>query len=182
MSGLAEIGHGAVRAIERQQWLAPIEERLQRFVARVLQSSGRSVRNLLYGTWLGHPLHPVLTDVPVGAWTVAVCLDCLDATASRPRYARAADRSIVIGLVGVAFGYPWADSIAAIVVAAAAALEWLWRSTLGDAMRPADVLAQVAWIRDSRFEAVWAGRDRFRFREFMEAEFPRGLVGAPGHA
>lgn len=35
---------------------------------------------------------------------------------------------------------------------------------------------------DSRFEAVWLGRDRFRFREFMEAEFPRGIAGAPGHA
>jgi 5-methyltetrahydropteroyltriglutamate--homocysteine methyltransferase len=35
---------------------------------------------------------------------------------------------------------------------------------------------------DTRYEAVWLGRDRARFREFMEAEFPRGLVGAPGHA
>jgi 5-methyltetrahydropteroyltriglutamate--homocysteine methyltransferase len=35
---------------------------------------------------------------------------------------------------------------------------------------------------DSRFEAVWLGRDRFRFHEFMQAEFPRGLGGVPGHA
>ena len=35
---------------------------------------------------------------------------------------------------------------------------------------------------DSRFEAVWLGRDRFRFREFMLAEFPRGIHGVPGHA
>jgi 5-methyltetrahydropteroyltriglutamate--homocysteine methyltransferase len=35
---------------------------------------------------------------------------------------------------------------------------------------------------ESRFEAVWVGRDRFRFREFMQAEFPRGLGGVPGHA
>jgi 5-methyltetrahydropteroyltriglutamate--homocysteine methyltransferase len=35
---------------------------------------------------------------------------------------------------------------------------------------------------DTRFEAVWLGRDRVRFREFMQAEFPRGLAGAPGHA
>jgi 5-methyltetrahydropteroyltriglutamate--homocysteine methyltransferase len=32
------------------------------------------------------------------------------------------------------------------------------------------------------FEAAWLGRDRFRFREFMAEEFPRGLAGAPGHA
>ena len=35
---------------------------------------------------------------------------------------------------------------------------------------------------DTLYEAVWLGRDRFRFAEFMKAEFPRGAVGAPGHA
>ena len=35
---------------------------------------------------------------------------------------------------------------------------------------------------DTIYEAVWLGRDRFRFAEFMKAEFPRGAVGAPGHA
>jgi 5-methyltetrahydropteroyltriglutamate--homocysteine methyltransferase len=32
------------------------------------------------------------------------------------------------------------------------------------------------------YEAVWLGRDRQRFAEFMKAEFPRGAVGTPGHA
>src|SRR5262249_4604068 len=35
---------------------------------------------------------------------------------------------------------------------------------------------------DKLYEAVWLGRDRFRFAEFMAAEFPRGAVGTPGHA
>jgi 5-methyltetrahydropteroyltriglutamate--homocysteine methyltransferase len=35
---------------------------------------------------------------------------------------------------------------------------------------------------DTMFEAVWLGRDRFRFRDFMTADFPRGAVGSPGHA
>ena len=35
---------------------------------------------------------------------------------------------------------------------------------------------------DTLFEAVWLGRDRVRFSEFMKAEFPRGAVGSPGHA
>src|SRR5437764_309899 len=29
----------------------------------------------LRGTWLGHPLHPVLTDVPIGFWTAAFVFD-----------------------------------------------------------------------------------------------------------
>ncbi len=35
---------------------------------------------------------------------------------------------------------------------------------------------------DKIYEAVWLGSDRVRFREFMEAEFPRGVKGSPGDA
>jgi 5-methyltetrahydropteroyltriglutamate--homocysteine methyltransferase len=35
---------------------------------------------------------------------------------------------------------------------------------------------------DTIYEAVWLGRDRVRFQDFMVKEFPRGAVGAPGHA
>ena len=35
---------------------------------------------------------------------------------------------------------------------------------------------------DTLYEAVWLGRDRHRFADFMKAEFPRGAMGAPGHA
>ena len=30
----------------------------------------RVVRNLLSGTYLGHPLHPVLTDLSIGGWVM----------------------------------------------------------------------------------------------------------------
>jgi 5-methyltetrahydropteroyltriglutamate--homocysteine methyltransferase len=32
---------------------------------------------------------------------------------------------------------------------------------------------------DRLFEAVWLGRDRTRFHEFMKVEFPRGVTGSP---
>jgi 5-methyltetrahydropteroyltriglutamate--homocysteine methyltransferase len=35
---------------------------------------------------------------------------------------------------------------------------------------------------DTLYPAVWLGRDRIRFAEFMAAEFPRGVTGTPGHA
>ena len=35
---------------------------------------------------------------------------------------------------------------------------------------------------DTLYPAVWLGRDRERFAEFMAAEFPRGVKGSPGHA
>jgi 5-methyltetrahydropteroyltriglutamate--homocysteine methyltransferase len=35
---------------------------------------------------------------------------------------------------------------------------------------------------DKLYPAVWLGRDRTRFADFMRKEFPRGAVGTPGHA
>ena len=33
------------------------------------------LKDALSGTWLGHPLHPLLTDLPIGFWTSAFTLD-----------------------------------------------------------------------------------------------------------
>jgi nitrite reductase/ring-hydroxylating ferredoxin subunit len=37
----------------------------------------QAFKDLLHGTWLGHPLHPVLAMVPVGTWLSAGLLDAL---------------------------------------------------------------------------------------------------------
>jgi nitrite reductase/ring-hydroxylating ferredoxin subunit/uncharacterized membrane protein len=48
--------------------------------------------------WLGHPLHPVFTDVPLGAWTTALALDV--AAQGDPGMRRAATFAIGVGLAG----------------------------------------------------------------------------------
>jgi nitrite reductase/ring-hydroxylating ferredoxin subunit/uncharacterized membrane protein len=37
----------------------------------------RAFKDLLHGTWLGHALHPVLVQVPVGSWVSAGVLDAV---------------------------------------------------------------------------------------------------------
>src|SRR5436305_10322916 len=44
--------------------------------------AGRRIKDWLHGVWLGHPLHPALTDVPIGAWTVGFLLDVVGARQS----------------------------------------------------------------------------------------------------
>jgi nitrite reductase/ring-hydroxylating ferredoxin subunit/uncharacterized membrane protein len=44
---------------------------------RVLGRPGKYLQDFLNGSWLGHSLHPVLTDVVVGGSTVAVLLEVL---------------------------------------------------------------------------------------------------------
>ena len=88
----------------RQDWVAPIEEGLQKAVSSAFKTTAGccKVEDALHGTWLGHPLHPVLTDVPVGAWTVAVALDAMDAVHGDDENARGADAAVGIGLIGAA--------------------------------------------------------------------------------
>jgi nitrite reductase/ring-hydroxylating ferredoxin subunit/uncharacterized membrane protein len=84
----------------------PVDERLQKLLDKALYADGRpeaqKLRNFLNGTWLGEPLHVVLTDLPVGAWTVAIIFDLLDLILDRREFASAADASIGIGVVGAA--------------------------------------------------------------------------------
>ncbi|HEU4977106.1 MAG TPA: Rieske 2Fe-2S domain-containing protein [Baekduia sp.] len=65
-------------------------------LAKVLRGalSPGAVKDGLSGTWLGHPLHPVLTDTVIGTWTSALLLDL-----SRDRHvARGADRLVGAGI------------------------------------------------------------------------------------
>src|SRR5437868_12552642 len=63
---------------------------------------GRHLKNAAHGVWLGHPLHPVFTDVPIGAWTTGLVLDAVAATNRDPGMQRAADVAIAVGLAGAA--------------------------------------------------------------------------------
>jgi nitrite reductase/ring-hydroxylating ferredoxin subunit/uncharacterized membrane protein len=57
--------------------LDPVSDSLQRALRGLFGRAPQPVRNLLDGTWLGAPLHPALTDIPIGASATAVALDAL---------------------------------------------------------------------------------------------------------
>jgi nitrite reductase/ring-hydroxylating ferredoxin subunit/uncharacterized membrane protein len=91
-----------VDVIEQQQWLEPVETGLQKAVTSAYDAAGpagRQVKNFLHGVWLGHPLHPVLTDIPIGAWTATMVLDILEASGDK-RCGPGADATLKVGLVG----------------------------------------------------------------------------------
>ena len=62
--------------------------------------AGARAKNTLHGVWLGHPLHPVFTDVPIGAWTTALALD--SAANGDRGMRRAATFAMGVGLAGAA--------------------------------------------------------------------------------
>jgi nitrite reductase/ring-hydroxylating ferredoxin subunit/uncharacterized membrane protein len=92
-----------VEVIKKQDWLEPIADRLQATVAAALDGPvGPKIANVLHGTWLGHPFHVVLTDVPIGAWTTAAVLDLIEEKTHSRAIGRGADAAITLGLVGAA--------------------------------------------------------------------------------
>lgn len=62
--------------LDRQEWADTVGDLLVKIVLAVLRPVP-PLKDLLHGTWLGHALHPMLTDVAVGALTAGLVLDLL---------------------------------------------------------------------------------------------------------
>jgi hypothetical protein len=78
----------AKRLADLAEPLDPFSEPVQEAVNAIPQP----VRNVLDGVWLGNPLHPALTDVPLGAWSSAFALDLVGS--------EAADGALKVGILG----------------------------------------------------------------------------------
>jgi nitrite reductase/ring-hydroxylating ferredoxin subunit/uncharacterized membrane protein len=98
-----------ISAIESADVLDPVAQPLAKLVRGAV--SRGPVKDALSGTWLGHAVHPMLTDVVIGSFTGASLLDLLAPGGD----GRASERLILLGLLA----YPptaatgandWADS------------------------------------------------------------------------
>ncbi|WP_437597912.1 DUF2231 domain-containing protein [Sorangium sp. So ce590] len=105
--------------IEEQDWIDRMADPLQRGIRSVLKRAP-AVAKVLHGKFLGHPLHPVLVTIPIGAWSCALVLDLAGIGRGR-RLHRGADATAAIGLGG------------ALVAAFAGLADW--STTLGSAKR-----------------------------------------------
>lgn len=72
-------------------WAKPLGDFNHRWLVAVFRPL-RPLKDMLNGKWLGHPLHAVLTDVPVGVFTLAIVFDVLDLRV-------AADVAIAFGIL-----------------------------------------------------------------------------------
>jgi nitrite reductase/ring-hydroxylating ferredoxin subunit/uncharacterized membrane protein len=95
----------AIRRIERDRRLDRVVDFYRSILDRM--PSG-PVKDTLHGVQLGHPLHPLLVQIPIGAWTSATVLDLFPGTE------RAARRLVDLGLVSalpamVAGAADWSD-------------------------------------------------------------------------
>ncbi|TQN42148.1 hypothetical protein FHU33_1542 [Blastococcus colisei] len=88
----------AVRTVERWQLLDAPSYQIEHGISLTFLLTGRHARrlqDLLHGVWFGHPIHPALVTVPIGAWGAALVLDGLDATGRGGPGAGQAARTVV---------------------------------------------------------------------------------------
>jgi len=80
---------------EQTETLDQWSEQLQKALRTLVEQGGPAARRLkdaLNGVWLGHPLHPALTDVALGAWWTGLLLDLAGGR-------RSADAALTVGVV-----------------------------------------------------------------------------------
>jgi nitrite reductase/ring-hydroxylating ferredoxin subunit/uncharacterized membrane protein len=69
------------------------------------------VKDALSGTPLGHAIHPLLTDLPIGSWTSAVVLDLVGGRDARPASRRLIATGLLAAVPTAAAGFnDWADT------------------------------------------------------------------------
>ena len=88
------------RIVDAVPFLDTIADGVQPKVQEAVNAGGTTVRNILDGVWFGSPLHPALTDVPVGSWTAALVFDGLDMVTGKTAMRNAADASLAVGIAG----------------------------------------------------------------------------------
>jgi nitrite reductase/ring-hydroxylating ferredoxin subunit/uncharacterized membrane protein len=96
---------------EQAQTLDEWSEQIQGIVRTAVDQGGppaRRVKNWLNGVWLGHALHPALTDLAIGAWSTGFVLDVVGAR-------RSADTAVTVGLLAavptaLSGAADWSDS------------------------------------------------------------------------
>ncbi len=88
------------RIVDALPFLDRISDSVQPAVQEAVEAGGTTARNVLDGVWFEAPLHPALTDVPIGSWTAAAVFDGLDAATDSRAMRNAADASLAVGVAG----------------------------------------------------------------------------------
>jgi nitrite reductase/ring-hydroxylating ferredoxin subunit/uncharacterized membrane protein len=91
--------HAIVKRIEGIDDLDKVAEPLGNVIKKLVPAGG--LKDLLSGTWLGHQLHPLLTDIPIGSFTSVTILDLLGGRRAQPA-------ANVLAAIGVASVVPTA--------------------------------------------------------------------------
>jgi nitrite reductase/ring-hydroxylating ferredoxin subunit/uncharacterized membrane protein len=106
--------HDVVARVDGWAWIRTLNDQLTAVLGPWRERhQGNPVLELMHGgRWLGHPLHPALSDLPIGLWAGALVLDL---TGSDPPPGGGPDPATVFSAAGI---------VAAVATAATGVVDW----------------------------------------------------------
>src|SRR6204780_121996 len=112
--------HEIVSRIDRWAWIRTLNDQLTAVLGPWRERhQDNPVLELMHGgRWLGHPLHPALSDLPIGLWAGSLLLDAIDrdpAPGLDPAPRRGLDPAGLFSAVGI---------VAAVATAATGVVDW----------------------------------------------------------
>lgn len=88
------IGRFLTRIVDAQAgWARPFGDFNHRWLSALFRPM-RPIKDFLNGTWLGHPVHAALTDLPIGVLTVSIILDLIGQPVG-------ADVALLVGILSI---------------------------------------------------------------------------------
>jgi nitrite reductase/ring-hydroxylating ferredoxin subunit/uncharacterized membrane protein len=88
------IGRFLTRIVDAQAgWARPFGDFNHRWLSALFRPI-RPIKDFLNGTWLGHPVHSALTDLPIGVLTVSIILDLIGQPVG-------ADVALLVGVLSI---------------------------------------------------------------------------------
>src|SRR3954447_19802727 len=109
MSPRTPIGHDLLERIGSLEVVDGPAQALAKLVRNV--KAPAKINEALSGTWLGHPVHPLLIVLPMGSWISAVTLDWLGGDDAGSAADVLLGAGVVTAIPTVATGYAdWADT------------------------------------------------------------------------
>jgi nitrite reductase/ring-hydroxylating ferredoxin subunit/uncharacterized membrane protein len=154
--------HDVVKRIENLRALDPVADRLADAAHEVIPDG--QVKDALSGSWLGHPLHPMLTDIPIGCFSSAAVIDVIGGRRGR----KAADKLVLLGLASAVptAASGWAD----------------WSETVGEARRIGVVHAAANVVGLACYAASYVNRKRGRrLRGVLQGFAGMGAMSVGGY-
>ena len=130
------------RLVDRLPWLDRAADVLKSASEPVFGPDGpAAIKDALYGTWLGHPLHPLVTDLPIGFWTSSLLLDLAGAE-------EGADITLKVG------------TVSALAAAATGIAQWQDLQEMDEPRRLGALHATLNIAATGLYGLSWCLRDR----------------------
>ena len=99
---MADLTLNVEKALDKMEGVGEVGTQVSLGIHNAVLAGGEPARHIadaLHGKWMGHPLHPVLTDITIGAWVMGGIFDAVGAMTGDSTIKKMGDRLAEAGTI-----------------------------------------------------------------------------------